>query len=115
MLLKDIIRLVQGTSLTGDLHAEKEISLEYTTSMMSSVLVLSRFDALMVTDLCGILVVRTALMSDIPDILITDGHQPTAAMIALAKASAISLATTAMDLSSVTDLLSKNGVNSLYH
>jgi hypothetical protein len=36
-------------------------------------------------------------------------------MIALAKASAISLATTAMDLSSVTDLLSKNGVNSLYH
>jgi len=115
MLLKDVICSVQGTSLTGDLHCNEEISMEYTTTMMSSVLILSEFDALMVTDLCGIQVVRTAVMSDIPNILITDGHVPTNAMISLAKESGIALATTMMELSKVHGILTDNGINSLYH
>lgn len=115
MVLKDVIKLVQGTSLTGNLHYERDISMEYTTSMMSSVLVLSEFDALMVTDLCGILVVRTAVMSDITDILITNGHRPPRTMTDLAASSDISLAFTVIDISAVTDRLTKNGINSLYH
>jgi predicted transcriptional regulator len=85
MNVKDIVEIVEGTVLTPQLSLDQEIKGGCGADLMSDVLSSIKPEAVLLTGLCNIQVVRTAQMADIHAIIFVRGKMPQAEIIELAR------------------------------
>ncbi|MFZ5878233.1 MAG: hypothetical protein ACOY0R_02570 [Chloroflexota bacterium] len=84
MKLSEIIKHVQGRVLNPDILVDHEILGGCGADLMSDVLAVVKPEAVLLTGLCNMQVVRTAQMADVRAIIFLRGKQPTPEMVALA-------------------------------
>lgn len=91
MKLSEIIEHVQGTVLNPEVQANAEIVGGCGADLMSDVLAVVKPEAVLLTGLCNLQVVRTAEMADVRAIVFLRGKQPTPEMVELATQKGIPL------------------------
>ncbi|MEG1642066.1 MAG: transcriptional regulator [Synergistaceae bacterium] len=89
MKLKEIIKLLDATVLSGEDQLEIEIPNAYACDLMSDVLAFCRPGSILLTGLTNIQIVRTAQMLDIPAVVFVRGKVPLEETLELAKNSEI--------------------------
>jgi CBS domain-containing protein/anti-sigma regulatory factor (Ser/Thr protein kinase) len=89
--LRDIIRVVDGEVLTKQINLEREIESAAGCDLMSDVLTFSKPDALLLTGLTNIHVIRTAEMADLAAIVFVRGKLPEPEVVLLAEEKEIPL------------------------
>lgn len=91
MKLRDIIQVVDGAVLTKQINLEREIECAAGCDLMSDVLAFSKPDALLLTGLTNIHVIRTAEMAEISAIIFVRGKLPEPEVVRLAEEKEIPL------------------------
>ncbi len=94
MTIKDISEILCADILTEDVNLDKEVLGACGSDMMSDVLAFVKDQAVLLTGLVNIQVVRTAIMMDMVCIVFVRGKTPGEALIELAKESDIAILTT---------------------
>lgn len=84
MNIGEIAELVQGTFLTNDVDTKVKVEGAFTGDLMSDVLASIKPEAILITGLNNLQVIRTALIADVRMVIIARGKQPSGEMIALA-------------------------------
>ncbi len=93
MNVQEMIELVNGTLLTPDVTLSREVKGGCGADLMSDVLASIKPEAVLLTGLCNIQVVRTAQMADICAIIFVRGKKPPLDTIELAAEENIPLIT----------------------
>ncbi len=114
MKLKEILELSSGKILCGEDHLEDEVDFAFASDMMSDVLTLLEDNILLITGLSNNQAVRTAVMSDIRNIVIARNKIPSKDMIDMAKEFDISIITTPYSMYRLSGLLFNKGLNHIY-
>ena len=91
MKLRDIIQVVDGEVLTKQVNLEREIESAAGCDLMSDVLTFSKPDALLLTGLTNIHVIRTAEMAELAAIIFVRGKLPEPEVVRLAEEKEIPL------------------------
>ncbi len=91
MTIHEIVSLVQGKILCGNLGKEDSVEYCFASDLMSDVLTVCRCDFMLITGLSNVQSIRTAEMSDLKYVLLVRGKTPPQEMIDLAKESGIVL------------------------
>ncbi len=94
MNLRELCKLLEAKMHCCEELLEKEITYVCAGDLMSDILMFSEPNALLVTGLVNIQVIRTAEMLDISAVLFIRGKTPTDEMLELAKTKGIPLLTT---------------------
>jgi len=98
MTVEDLLKFLPATVLTQHASLRREIKGACAADLMSDVLASARPNAVLLTGLCNIQVVRTAQMADIRAILFVRGKQPAPETIALAEEENIPLLSTPLGM-----------------
>ncbi|MGD1822695.1 MAG: DRTGG domain-containing protein [Pleomorphochaeta sp.] len=114
MKLKDVIELSSGKILCGESHLEDEVDCAFASDMMSDVLTLLEDNILLITGLSNNQAVRTAVMSDIRNIVIARNKIPSKDMIDMANEFDIAIITTPYSMYRLSGLLYAKGLNHIY-
>ena len=85
MKLKQVSALLNARVICGEELLEKRAEHVFCTDVMADVLAFSIPDAVLITRLHNLSVVRSALMTDIRCIVFSDGLQPPAEILSLAE------------------------------
>ncbi|HEY3312909.1 MAG TPA: DRTGG domain-containing protein [Anaerolineales bacterium] len=93
MNVQEMIKIVNGTLLTPQVSLFREVKGGCGADLMSDVLASIKPEAVLLTGLCNIQVVRTAQMADVCAIVFVRGKMPPADTIDLAAAENIPLIT----------------------
>ncbi|MGB8214930.1 MAG: DRTGG domain-containing protein [Anaerolineales bacterium] len=93
MNVREMAGIINGTVLTEAVSLEREVKGGCGADLMSDVLASIKPEAVLLTGLCNIQVVRTAQMADISAIVFVRGKTPPADTIALAERECIPLIT----------------------
>ena len=91
MNVKEMMKIVSGTLLTPDVPLTREVKGGCGADLMSDVLASIKPEAVLLTGLCNIQVVRTAQMADVCAIVFVRGKMPSADTIELAAEESIPL------------------------
>jgi predicted transcriptional regulator len=111
LTLEDISKAVNAKILCGERKlSEIDAHRAYACDLMSDVLALGSPEALLITGLTNIQIVRTAQMLDIPGVLFVRGKTPMQDTISLADESDISLIVTNMSMFQACGILYEKGV-----
>ena len=84
MTVQEIVSLVNGTLLCGNIKEDDAVDYCFASDLMSDVLTVRRSDFLLMTGLANVQSIRTAEMSDLRYILLVRGKVPTQEMLDLA-------------------------------
>ncbi len=114
MTLEEIIKLVEGTVLTGEAYLDREVEYGFSSDLMSDVLTLLDDNILLITGLSNNQAVRTAEMSDIHQILFVRGKMPDKGMINMAKENGITLIATKYSMFRTSGILYGAGLPYIY-
>lgn len=95
MKISEIVKLLDAEVLCGEELLENEVHSACGSDMMSDVLAFVKDQAVLLTGLVNLQVVRTAEMMDMRCIVFVRGKRPTPDLIALAKDSGIAVLATA--------------------
>ena len=112
MKLIEIIKLVDGTTLTPDANLNINIHGGYGADLMSDVLAASQPNAVLLTGLTNPQVVRTAQMADFRAIIFVRGKQPQPETLELAKVENVPLITSPLGMFELCGRLHKAGLPS---
>jgi predicted transcriptional regulator len=112
MNVKDIIHIVSGTLLTPHVSLDREVNGGCGADLMSDVLASIKPEAVLLTGLCNIQVVRTAQMADICAIVFVRGKIPQPDIIELAMQENIPLITSPFGTFELCGRLYKAGLHS---
>lgn len=93
MNVQEMVHIVQGTVLTPQVPLNREVKGGCGADLMSDVLASIKPDAVLLTGLCNIQVVRTAQMADVRAIIFVRGKMPQPETIELAAQENIPLIT----------------------
>jgi predicted transcriptional regulator len=93
MNVKELVRIIDGTVLTPQVSLEREVKGGCGADLMSDVLASASPEAVLLTGLCNIQVVRTAQMADICAIVFVRGKIPQQDIVDLAAQENIPLIT----------------------
>ncbi len=93
MNVKELVKIVSGTVLTPELPLNREVKGGCGADLMSDVLASVKPEAVLLTGLCNIQVVRTAQMADVRAIVFVRGKMPQQDIIDLASQENIPLVT----------------------
>jgi predicted transcriptional regulator len=93
MNVEQMVKIVNGTVLTPDVSLSREIKGGCGADLMSDVLASIQPDAVLLTGLCNIQVVRTAQMADVRAIVFVRGKMPAPETVQLAARENIPLIT----------------------
>ena len=85
MVIREIARLLEAEVLVGADKLDQEVDMAFSSDMMSDVLAYVKDQAVLLTGLVNLQVVRTAEMMDMNCIVFVRSKMPTAEMIELAK------------------------------
>ncbi len=113
MKLTELIQLVQGEVLTRGVDLNREVKGGCGADLMSDVLAYSQPDAVLLTGLVSMQVVRTAEMADVAAVLFVREKQPTDDMIQLARRDGIPLISTSFGMFEACGRLYRAGLISL--
>lgn len=114
MKLKDVLELCSGKLLCGDSHLNDEVDFAFASDMMSDVLTLLEDNILLITGLSNNQAVRTAVMSDIRNIVIARNKIPSQDMIEMANEFDIAIITTPFSMYRLSGILFSKGLNYIY-
>ena len=112
MKINELIKLIDGKLLTPLADEEREIKGGCGADLMSDVLASVKPEAVLLTGLCNIQVVRTAQMADICAIVFVRGKIPHPDIIALAEREGIPLITSPFGTFELSGRLYKAGLSS---
>ena len=110
MNVQDIMRVLDGELVGGEENLDTEVHEACGSDMMSDVLAYVKDQAVLLTGLVNIQVVRTADMMDMVCIVFVRGKEPDADMIALAKRRGMVLLKTQHRMFTACGLLWENGL-----
>ena len=94
MQLLEIRDILEAKVLSGEEHLNKEVDTAYSADLMSDVLASTGNQAILLTGLLNLQVIRTAEMMDICCVIIVRGKTPDAQLVKLAEEKDIVLMTT---------------------
>jgi hypothetical protein len=113
MKLSELIKIIDGNPLSGDLNSDREILGGCGADLMSDVLASIQPDAVLLTGLCNPQVVRTAQMADVAAIVFVRGKQPPPATIELGEQEGIPLIMSPYGMFELCGRLYQAGLSSL--
>ena len=94
MLLRDIVKVLDGEILCGSELLDLDIQAGCGADLMSDVMAFVKDQVILLTGLVNVQVIRTAEMMDIKVVCFVRGKQPTQQVLDLAKAKGIAIITT---------------------
>ena len=112
MNIREMVRIIGGTVLTPQVSLEGELKGGCGADLMSDVLASVKPEAVLLTGLCNIQVVRTAQMADISAIVFVRGKIPQPEIIELAAQESIPLITSPFGTFELSGRLYKAGLSS---
>ncbi len=112
MNVQELIKIVNGTLLTPGTNLLREVKGGCGADLMSDVLASIKPEAVLLTGLCNIQVVRTSQMADVCAIVFVRGKMPPADTIALAAEESIPLITSPFGTFELCGRLYKAGLHS---
>ncbi len=115
MKLTELIKLIDGVVLTKGVNLNCEVLGGCGADLMSDVLAYSQPDAVLLTGLCTMQVVRTAMMADVAAIIFVRDKQPNDDIVQLANREKIPLISTVHGMFEVCGRLHCAGLQSLEH
>ena len=98
MKLADLAEILDAEPLCSYDSLNKDVSFVYAGDLMSDILMYSSHDAVLLTGLVNVQVIRTAEMLDVSGIVFIRGKKPTEEMIQLAEQKQLPLFTTSKTL-----------------
>ncbi len=110
MDVRDVMRVLDADLICGEENLDTEVHDACGSDMMSDVLAFVKNQAVLLTGLVNIQVVRTADMMDMVCIVFVRGKEPDADMIALAKRRGMVLMKTSHRMFTACGLLWENGL-----
>lgn len=113
MKLADLAYILKAKLLCCEHNSDKTVSFVSAGDLMSDILTSTHPNALLITGLVNVQVIRTAEMLDIAGIIFTNGKQPTRDMLELAIQKGIPLFVTAKTLYLSCGLLYEAGLKNL--
>jgi predicted transcriptional regulator len=113
MKIKELIAVVEGQVLTSGGDVDREIAGGCGADLMSDVLASIQPEAVLLTGLCSLQVIRTAQMADVAAIVFVRGKRPTQDTIQVANQEGIPLITSAYGMFELCGRLYKAGLQSL--
>jgi len=112
MNIKEMVKIIGGTVLTPEVALDREIKGGCGADLMSDVLASIKPEAVLLTGLCNIQVVRTAQMADVCAIVFVRGKIPHPDIIALAEREGIPLITSPFGTFELSGRLYRAGLSS---
>jgi predicted transcriptional regulator len=113
MILRDLIRIIDGTLVTNPTDLNRVIKGGFGADLMSDVLASVQPEAVLLTGLCNPQVVRTAQMADVAAIVLVRGKRPPAETVRLANEENVPLVSTPYGMFEVCGRLHDAGLASL--
>lgn len=110
MTVKDVVRILDASVICGEDNLDMEVHTACGSDMMSDVLAYVKDQAVLLSGLVNIQVVRTADMMDIVCIVFVRGKKPSEDMIALAKRKNMVLLSTEKRMFTACGLLWEGGL-----
>lgn len=110
MTIRDVMNALGAKIACGEEHLDREVHAACGSDMMSDVLAFVKDQAVLLTGMCNLQVVRTAEMMDIVCIVLVRGKKPDEGMIELAKESNIVILTTGHRMFSACGILYSAGL-----
>jgi hypothetical protein len=114
MKLRDIIDIVDGQIICGELRLDDEYSTGFASDLMSDVLTLQVANFVLITGLMNIQTVRTAEMADVSCILFVRKKKTLPDVIELAKQTKITIIECPYSMFKTCGLLFKAGLKAIY-
>ena len=114
MKLKDVLELCSGKILCGENHLEDEVDFAFASDMMSDVLTLLEDNILLITGLSSNQAVRTAVMSDIRNIVIARNKIPSQDMIDMANEFDIAIISSEFSMYRISGVLFNKELKHIY-
>jgi predicted transcriptional regulator len=114
MKIRDVLSVVNGRLIHGELFLEKDVQFGFASDLMSDVLTVTEENVLLITGLTGIQVIRTAVLSDITVILLVRGKKAPPEMAALAAEHDLVLAECQYSMFKTSGLLYKEGLKAIF-
>lgn len=114
MKLKEVLELCSGKVLCGESHLDDDVDFAFASDMMSDVLTLLEDNILLITGLSNNQAVRTAVMSDIRNIVIARNKVPSKDMIDMANEFDIAIVASPFSMYRLSGLLYNKGLNHIY-
>jgi len=112
MKIKTIVELLGAKAVCGADKLENDVHSACGCDMMSDVLAFVKDQAVLLTGLCNLQVIRTAEMMDMRCVVFVRGKQPTDDIIEMAKECGIVVLTTDLRMYTACGLLYANGLQS---
>jgi len=112
MNVQEMIKIVNGTLLTPNAYLNREVKGGCGADLMSDVLASVKPEAVLLTGLCNIQVVRTAQMADVCAIVFVRGKMPPSDTIDLAAEENIPLITSPFGTFELCGRLYRSGLSS---
>jgi predicted transcriptional regulator len=112
MNVNEVVKIVGGTVLTPQIPLDREVKGGCGADLMSDVLASAKPEAVLLTGLCNIQVVRTAQMADVNVIVFVRGKIPQTEIIELAAQENIPLVTSPFGTFELCGRLYKAGLRS---
>jgi predicted transcriptional regulator len=113
MKLAEIQRILEAQVLLGHHKLDTELSGGAASDLMSDLLRNPRENALLLTGLTSIQVIRTAIIASLGAVVFVRGKEPGAEMISMAQKHELPLLTTSLNMYSSCGRLYGNGLNSI--
>lgn len=113
MNVKELVEIVNGNVLNPQVSLKHELKGGCGADLMSDVLASVKPDAVLLTGLCNVQVVRTAQMADVRAIVFVRGKMPQADTIAVATQEGIPLITSPFGMFELCGRLYQAGLHSL--
>ena len=96
MTIRDVMKIVEGTVLTGEDKLDSPVDTACGSDLMSDVLAFVKDKTVLITGLINTHVVRTAEMLDITCIVFSRGKQPSEEILEMAQEADIAVLSTRM-------------------
>ena len=112
MKIKTIVELLGAEIVCGEEMLESDVHSACGCDMMSDVLAFVKDQAVLLTGLCNLQVIRTAEMMDMRCVVFVRGKKPTDDIIEMAKDCGIVVLTTDLRMYTACGLLYTNGLQS---
>ncbi len=110
MKISDVVKLLNAEILCGEESLDREICSACGSDMMSDVLAYVKDQAVLLTGLCNLQVVRTAEMMDMHCIVFVRGKRPSQEIIELARESGIVILATELRMFPACGILYAGGL-----
>jgi len=114
MTIHEIVSLVHGKILCGNVGNEDSVEYCFASDLMSDVLTVCRSDFMLITCLSNVQSIRTAEMSDLKYILLVRGKTPSPEMVELAEESGIVLIISPYSMFKASGILYQAGLKGVY-